>query len=655
MSMNKLVIQDDEGKTTVVPLIREEITIGRKEGNTIRLTERNVSRRHARILRSNGHVAIEDLNSYNGVRVNGSRIQGRCQLSLSDRVQIGDYLIELKSDEANAGAYNDQKTQPIERLDPMLAAEGTSGGHEPTAVVAVQGMQPQGQGTPPQPVATPAPGAVPPLPGQAMPTAVIGLADTDPGAASVSPGVSQHGRMVVLSTNFAGREWELNKPVMVIGRTDENDIVVNHRSISRNHAKITLENGRYSIADLNSSNGVRINGEEYGKVEMRRGDMIDLGHVRMRFVEPGEDFLFGRDAVAMDVGGRRGFGLYAAIGGVALLIVILIFALRGGGDDKKQAGNDNPDKTDTTNPTKTPSNDGTNPSVKPDDDNKNTAVSEEDKEIAAWLKQAQEALDERDWKKAIGLAQKALDKSADNAKAKEIKDKAEVEQKNKKVYDSFLKVAKARRVRHDLLVKLFNRIPDESVYKDDARTKHDEIRDAYVEGLRKVIAKHSARKQCARIQRMLAPASKLWEEAGNAVQEGLDECNRAKNAVATNDNPRKTTRTPKTTKTTKTTKTPKTTKTTKTTKSSTSGLSANQLAEQGRRAVQRGQWGKAMLLCTKSLSKQSSNQMALNVCALASCKLRNRSNAVRYMKKMRAADSRAMARAICLRNGVQVP
>src|SRR5689334_350158 len=100
--MFKLVIQDDEGKTTVVPLIRDEITIGRKEGNTIRLTERNVSRRHARILRQNGAVSIEDLNSYNGVRVNGTRIQGRTGLSVSDRVQIGDYLIELKLDGAES-------------------------------------------------------------------------------------------------------------------------------------------------------------------------------------------------------------------------------------------------------------------------------------------------------------------------------------------------------------------------------------------------------------------------------------------------------------------------------------------------------------------------------------------------------------------------
>jgi stress response protein YsnF len=47
--MHKLLIEDDEGKTVAVPLIREEITIGRTDGNTIRLTEQNVSRKHARL------------------------------------------------------------------------------------------------------------------------------------------------------------------------------------------------------------------------------------------------------------------------------------------------------------------------------------------------------------------------------------------------------------------------------------------------------------------------------------------------------------------------------------------------------------------------------------------------------------------------------
>ena len=92
--MYKLIIQDDEGKTTVVPRIRDESTIGRKEGNTIRLTERNVSRRHARLVKASGNVVIEDLDSYNGIRVNGTRIQGRVSVAETDRIQIGDYLLE---------------------------------------------------------------------------------------------------------------------------------------------------------------------------------------------------------------------------------------------------------------------------------------------------------------------------------------------------------------------------------------------------------------------------------------------------------------------------------------------------------------------------------------------------------------------------------
>ena len=52
--MWKLAIEDDEGKQTVVPLTRDEYTIGRKDGNTIRLTERNVSREHARLYKKNG-------------------------------------------------------------------------------------------------------------------------------------------------------------------------------------------------------------------------------------------------------------------------------------------------------------------------------------------------------------------------------------------------------------------------------------------------------------------------------------------------------------------------------------------------------------------------------------------------------------------------
>src|SRR5207237_9285074 len=87
----KLIIEDDEGRKTVIPVVRDEITIGRQDGNTIRLTERNVSRRHARFYRENGSLLLEDLNSYNGVRVNGERIGGPTKVKEGDLIEIGDY------------------------------------------------------------------------------------------------------------------------------------------------------------------------------------------------------------------------------------------------------------------------------------------------------------------------------------------------------------------------------------------------------------------------------------------------------------------------------------------------------------------------------------------------------------------------------------
>src|SRR5580700_11268777 len=96
----KLIIEDDEGRKTVVPFVREEITIGRLEGNTIRLTERNVSRRHARLLRHNGTVLVEDLGSYNGIRINGEKIQGRAQVHDGDLIQIGDYDLAIQHEGA---------------------------------------------------------------------------------------------------------------------------------------------------------------------------------------------------------------------------------------------------------------------------------------------------------------------------------------------------------------------------------------------------------------------------------------------------------------------------------------------------------------------------------------------------------------------------
>ena len=42
-------------------------------------------------------VLVQDLDSYNGVRVNGNRIVGQCNLAADDTIQIGDYLLALEA------------------------------------------------------------------------------------------------------------------------------------------------------------------------------------------------------------------------------------------------------------------------------------------------------------------------------------------------------------------------------------------------------------------------------------------------------------------------------------------------------------------------------------------------------------------------------
>lgn len=93
----RLIIEDEEGATTIVPLGEEEVTIGREPGNTIQLTEQNVSRQHARLTQGPDGWVIEDLDSYNGVKVNGVLVEGSVSLNEGDVVQIGDYHLALSN------------------------------------------------------------------------------------------------------------------------------------------------------------------------------------------------------------------------------------------------------------------------------------------------------------------------------------------------------------------------------------------------------------------------------------------------------------------------------------------------------------------------------------------------------------------------------
>jgi pSer/pThr/pTyr-binding forkhead associated (FHA) protein len=96
-------------------------------------------------------------------------------------------------------------------------------------------------------------------------------------------------RLIVRLGKSPKPEYDLSEQAVIIGREAINDIMLQELEISRRHASITFADGRYTIEDLNSTNGTFVNGRRISTpVVLHDGDVIDLGDtVSLVFQGPG--------------------------------------------------------------------------------------------------------------------------------------------------------------------------------------------------------------------------------------------------------------------------------------------------------------------------------------------------------------------------------
>jgi adenylate cyclase len=71
------------------------------------------------------------------------------------------------------------------------------------------------------------------------------------------------------------------KGELSVGRTEGNDLVLNHPSVSRKHAKFEARNNAWWIIDLKSTNGVKVNGNLITEAQVNPGDKILIGSVQL--------------------------------------------------------------------------------------------------------------------------------------------------------------------------------------------------------------------------------------------------------------------------------------------------------------------------------------------------------------------------------------
>jgi hypothetical protein len=80
-----------------------------------------------------------------------------------------------------------------------------------------------------------------------------------------------------------GRSHDLEKPTAVIGRSKESDIRVSDPNVSRRHAEIRRDGSAFWIVDLDSTNGVSVNGRAVKRAKLDHEDRITLGSTELVF------------------------------------------------------------------------------------------------------------------------------------------------------------------------------------------------------------------------------------------------------------------------------------------------------------------------------------------------------------------------------------
>lgn len=244
------------------------VKIGREEDNDIWLDDETASRYHAELIWSQGRAYITDLDSRNGVLLNGQTIHGSTVVMQGTLLSIGVhcFLFEYAEPPATLAEQDDPLLRharrapntPVPLSQDLLSLTKPS---EPDADVSDATLDESSY--------------------LWQETAELDSVAQQPTALQPD---KRGGAFVIRSGEMEGKGFLIDRPVVTIGRGIESDVIINDLSISRRHAQVSRQaNGDY-VQDLDSRNGTKVNDELLEAPRLlQHGDIVCVGDVRMEY------------------------------------------------------------------------------------------------------------------------------------------------------------------------------------------------------------------------------------------------------------------------------------------------------------------------------------------------------------------------------------
>jgi len=222
-----LLVKTPHGGTRECDIARTPFTIGRKQDNDLSLEDLAVSAHHARIVKVQEVLFLEDLNSTNGTFVNEQKIDRR-QLQDADSIRLGAHRLIFR--ERQAAVAEPGPTGEMLVADKTMVVSRQSGGE-------------------------------------------------------ASPSECKVGLVEILSGKTSQSQYQLTKHVSLIGAQDDAVITLTGWFAPKTAAMISRRGDGYVVSQTESGKRILVNGRPVqGEHKLRNGDVVEVAGITMRFL-----------------------------------------------------------------------------------------------------------------------------------------------------------------------------------------------------------------------------------------------------------------------------------------------------------------------------------------------------------------------------------